>query len=213
MKHKSIFFIIHTFIFTSFAMHGMEKVDEWIGIQKYWNSTRYHSIIYRHCTKNTNDQNCAIINAYFLLVAQEKKYLEMQVKSHETKLHDIAKRSSDDTNGDFIERRRLQENRAAQAHFHERSKKQLHNQLQNVIKQLEMGNLSDNPQDNVTQKKLGHAFNMIVSPQDNVHFELDCLKETQEYAQQGRIPYKGSRGSKVGNGWKYAATGPQDDDM
>lgn len=179
MKSKNIFFVIGIIVFASFAIYGIEHVDEWIGIQKYWNPFSHHSTIFKCCKNNKNSQNCAVINAYLLLTAREKENAEWRVQRNTADLHAIEQDINSNVDSDFFKKRRLQERKERFIRIKERSE----DQLQRIMEELKMGNLSENLQDNDVQKKLEYAFNTLVS--SAVDFELDCLQEALKYAQQG----------------------------
>lgn len=187
MKGSAIFFV--GCVLMSFGMHGMKSVDEWMGIEKYWKPSTYHSDIYCHCIKYKNDHNCALINAYFLFLAQEKKYAKQQVQLDKKNLRAVKQEVVHKKDTDFIERRRLQEKEGVYRGFKNTSK----NHLQRIVKQLKMGNLSKKTQDH--DKQLEGAFNAIVTNTDylSVQFELHCFEEAKKNAQSRTVPFKTKR--------------------
>src|SRR5690606_10069249 len=171
------------------TIHGMHNENEWIGIQKYWNSSMYHSNIYKHCARAVHDQNCAVINAYFLLIAQEKQIAQKQVNSDKMRLTTIEQKISNATNSNFIQRRKLEEEKRILSFTVERSEKH----LQQIAKQIKLANLSEDPYDNVSQKKLEYVFNQLIpsqQPSEHILFELQCIKVTENNAKRRRRPFR-----------------------
>lgn len=176
-QYKKILFMLHGFIFVSSAIHSMNKPkNEWIGMEKYLAEC---SAIYKYCAKNKKNQNCAIINAHLLLLAGEKEDAEATIQFYEELVCSSERQIIKNSDSNFTQRLRLKEEKEYRMRRAEQSKID----LQHIVNQLKMGNLSENSQDN--DKKLEQAFEAILKVTNNGFYitsELRSLENAQSKA-------------------------------
>ena len=176
MNNKNIFFAMSIII--GFSIYGME--NEWIGIECHWPSkgkgnkwSGYGSTIYGYCFHSRRDKNCAIINAYLLLMRYPEKNATQQIELYEKDILSIEQRIAHSSN--FIDKRELQLSKL---------------RLQSMTEQIKKTPIFGKPEDQDTQEKLGVAFNTILSKRDkdriknDLHFLRLAEKNAKELGSQ-----------------------------
>lgn len=194
---KSVQLLLLSSILTSCALHGME-VDEWTGLRKYWYKddlqVRVHpkrAYVYQHCKSRRNDQNCAVINAYLLLEAQERNYtqqrikdVEMQISDNTKEIHATETAIAQEIN--FVKKSKLLndlDNYKFYKKYYMERKKDREKEDLSIDTQLTMGNLSGSLHDKYTHQKLEDAFNAIV-PSKKLSKQRYYLQRATGHAQK-----------------------------
>lgn len=160
MKHRNVFFIVSMTVFVMYSI----KTDEWIGIERHWPWTTKkefwysgsYSKMYDYCSAHTRDNNCAVINAYLLLMEQPNKNVAQQIELYEKDMLSLEQKI--DSTTDFIDKRTLQLHKS---------------KIQEVVSQIKKAPFFEKPEDKDTQEKLGAAVNAILAKESEYQIAND----------------------------------------